>query len=522
MTNEEKPNLERSGADAGEAASEPDGDERTLAARVRSWRAERREASSGAQEEGADAAGDADVASEIAAGESSGADDPADLKLADPSSEPDEADVEGADETVPEDDREGAERWLPRGATPRPPRQARMTPPSTAATAPGLAIEPEPLAATAPAQPAESPAQAIDPQDPLRPSEPANAGLPGALDELHRRVNAVERRAMESLEVEIRTQQEALGALAEQRTGLESEVHADRKRIVATAAKAGELEAEVNAQRESIAATLTAQRRLERELAKHRDSMEVTVRELREQLELAREALAERAGGEDPDTATKVELERARAETAEASREAADELGRLRAETAKARRETAGELEHLRIETAEARREAAGELERERELRAGELDRLRATLEQARERSAELAQAEILKIHESYSREQAAVLEATRSMLTRIEALDAKVAEVDSRARMGDELAKALNRYQDQHRSEPETDEEGRIDINAASFEDLRSLGLSVTQAARLVALRDARGGFTSKDEIGELPGLPSELMTELLTRVHL
>jgi DNA uptake protein ComE-like DNA-binding protein len=39
------------------------------------------------------------------------------------------------------------------------------------------------------------------------------------------------------------------------------------------------------------------------------------------------------------------------------------------------------------------------------------------------------------------------------------------------------------------------------------TFEDLRSLGLSVTQAKRVISQREASGGFSSVDELGQLPG---------------
>jgi DNA uptake protein ComE-like DNA-binding protein len=54
------------------------------------------------------------------------------------------------------------------------------------------------------------------------------------------------------------------------------------------------------------------------------------------------------------------------------------------------------------------------------------------------------------------------------------------------------------------------------------SFEQLRELGLSVTQSARLIAYRDTRGGFDSLDELDEVPGLPKELRRTLRDEVTL
>jgi hypothetical protein len=47
----------------------------------------------------------------------------------------------------------------------------------------------------------------------------------------------------------------------------------------------------------------------------------------------------------------------------------------------------------------------------------------------------------------------------------------------------------------------------GALDLNRASFEDLRDIGLSVTQSARLVAYRDTGHSFGSVSEVEEIPG---------------
>jgi DNA uptake protein ComE-like DNA-binding protein len=51
----------------------------------------------------------------------------------------------------------------------------------------------------------------------------------------------------------------------------------------------------------------------------------------------------------------------------------------------------------------------------------------------------------------------------------------------------------------------------GGPDVNEVSFEQLRELGLSVTQSARVIAYRETRGGFDSLDELDEIPGLPKD-----------
>jgi DNA uptake protein ComE-like DNA-binding protein len=61
----------------------------------------------------------------------------------------------------------------------------------------------------------------------------------------------------------------------------------------------------------------------------------------------------------------------------------------------------------------------------------------------------------------------------------------------------------------------------GELDVNDVSFEQLREVGLSITQSARVIAYRDTRGGFDSLDELDEIPGLPKETrgtLKDLLT----
>jgi DNA uptake protein ComE-like DNA-binding protein len=57
---------------------------------------------------------------------------------------------------------------------------------------------------------------------------------------------------------------------------------------------------------------------------------------------------------------------------------------------------------------------------------------------------------------------------------------------------------------------------EGIAKLNEASFEQLRTLGLSGTQAARLLAAREARSGFGSVEELEDIPGFPPAVIAEL------
>jgi competence protein ComEA len=55
-----------------------------------------------------------------------------------------------------------------------------------------------------------------------------------------------------------------------------------------------------------------------------------------------------------------------------------------------------------------------------------------------------------------------------------------------------------------------------RVNLNEASFDQLRGLGLSVTHATRVIAYRERRGGFESVDDLDTVPGLPDAMVGEL------
>jgi hypothetical protein len=61
----------------------------------------------------------------------------------------------------------------------------------------------------------------------------------------------------------------------------------------------------------------------------------------------------------------------------------------------------------------------------------------------------------------------------------------------------------------------------GKIDLHEASFEDLRGIGLSVTQTARLIAYRDVRPDFDSVDELEGIPGFADMTLRKLRERAR-
>ncbi len=58
------------------------------------------------------------------------------------------------------------------------------------------------------------------------------------------------------------------------------------------------------------------------------------------------------------------------------------------------------------------------------------------------------------------------------------------------------------------------------INLNTASFEDLREADLSVTQATRILAYRERFGGYREVEDLEKVPGFPSDLVAGLRDRL--
>jgi len=56
----------------------------------------------------------------------------------------------------------------------------------------------------------------------------------------------------------------------------------------------------------------------------------------------------------------------------------------------------------------------------------------------------------------------------------------------------------------------------GKINLNQATYDELRGLELSVTQTGRVLAHREQAGGFKSLDELDSIVGFPQAVLTEL------
>jgi DNA uptake protein ComE-like DNA-binding protein len=101
------------------------------------------------------------------------------------------------------------------------------------------------------------------------------------------------------------------------------------------------------------------------------------------------------------------------------------------------------------------------------------------------------------------------------------DAYDARIAEIQQQVagfeRAADEATERIAAATSGGRQ----DAGGRTELNSVTVESLRALGLSITQAARLVAHRKATGGFRSAEDVAAVPGLSAAQRQALVERVY-
>lgn len=100
-----------------------------------------------------------------------------------------------------------------------------------------------------------------------------------------------------------------------------------------------------------------------------------------------------------------------------------------------------------------------------------------------------------------------------------IDALETRLAQTEKSLRS---LAARIARAPEPRTAPSAPAKGGRLALNDATFEDLRALELSVTQAARVVARRGALRGFTSLDQLDEIPGIPPDARRAFKAHVSL
>lgn len=180
-----------------------------------------------------------------------------------------------------------------------------------------------------------------------------------------------------------------------------------------------------------------------------------------------------------------------------------------------------------RIEAIEARARRAEARAAAAQQRAEEAVRMEAELRAELAQSRQVLQARTKRSDERLREAEEALLgfpKLAGEVEERVKSIEQRVAEADDVVRElsipGGEAVLATAS------AEPETGDDerysGLFDINRISFEQLRELGLSVTQAARLLASRDARGRFHSLDEINDLWGFSREIVDQLKRRLRL
>jgi len=243
------------------------------------------------------------------------------------------------------------------------------------------------------------------------------------------------------------------------------------------------------------------------------------MQEAAEREALARLVAAERRAG--PSNAPDEERIQAEADrrVAEAAERAVDEAPEPVAQEPLETRRGAERSLARKLEETEARLAAA------QERTAAALDRAATRLSEAEARASEAesraAHAEELAKLKNEELEREARL---GELLDRISETEERAAEAERRAR--ETVARIADLADRQGSAGGQTggvEPAGEsLNLNEATYEDLRRLRLSVTQAGRLLAYRDRAGGFKSLDELDGIPGFPKPFLTELKLRLTL
>ncbi len=88
--------------------------------------------------------------------------------------------------------------------------------------------------------------------------------------------------------------------------------------------------------------------------------------------------------------------------------------------------------------------------------------------------------------------------------------------EPEKEASAGENSDEAKEEPADVPEAAPAADDGDRIDLNRASFEELRDVGFSVTQATRVITYRERQDGFRSIDDLADVPGMPRTFLSEV------
>lgn len=309
--------------------------------------------------------------------------------------------------------------------------------------------------------------------------------------------------AREAHEAELKTRDEELLAEREAKTSALSTAEARLEEIETHAVTAGErvktAEQELADQKARISADVD-----ERVKARTAAAVEAELAERRKSFEEA-EARATAALEE-----AQAEVERTRTETAEKIEAARAEV---LAEVAEKTAAQPGGAE----EVAEAGPEAAAKLTAA-ETRVEELEKSLVEAESSsREAAAEWLRGQVAALRKAARDELAEEIEQARS-----EGYDAGRADAPSPLpTSGAEPATEVAPLPSAERSTPSRSSGGLTNLNTADFDELRDVGLSITQANRVIGYRERFGGYDKLDDLNQVPGFPAALLAELKTKLE-
>jgi DNA uptake protein ComE-like DNA-binding protein len=238
-----------------------------------------------------------------------------------------------------------------------------------------------------------------------------------------------------------------------------------------------------------------------------------------EQERLAKAELIERNDGRLKEIEAQAQGAAERVSTAE--RQLREETERLRADaeariakkTEEARREIEEETGQRAIESERRAHAAEEQLEaiqadaakRSSEMRAAAADWLRGRAEALRREGEARAREKIERERELRDRDvEGRIGEVTEGAGAAVTPRDTAISETH------EWTAGALQ----------EAPTEKKLSLSTASFEELRAVGLSVTQTQRVIEYREANDGFNSLDELDSVPGFERSLLVELKSRV--
>lgn len=176
------------------------------------------------------------------------------------------------------------------------------------------------------------------------------------------------------------------------------------------------------------------------------------------------------------------------------------------------------------LEAAERRAQESGKLAVEAEQRADQAAERARIAESQAEEAIGLEQRVRTQAAQDFAATEKRAAEAER----RADEAEARIEVAERRTGPAQERAEGTARRSQKERrrpargpAQPRPSNGHQLDINAVGFEDLRGLGLSVTESARVIAIRDVRNGFDSLKELDDLADLSKDVVSKLKRHVR-